>query len=176
MDVDDGFPDLRSIPDLLDLMEEVAARCEAAIDASRAPELFEEALRLGVEIRVPRMPDTDDELKRMLDAAREGPTFTTEEVLAHLAEARSRSDLLRRRFHKHLTYGRAAEAARMLAPGDDSMLSWERDATLATTYDGMHLATVTSAHGSATCRSRNEGLAMLGVVMRLHAQRELWIR
>ncbi len=112
----------------------------------------------------------------MLDAARKGPTYTTDEVFAHLEEARTRSELLRARLRDHLTCGRTTDAARMLSPGPDAMISWERDATISTRRDGGWFATATSACGDATCRAGDEGLATLGVVMRLHALRDLWLR
>lgn len=173
----DDMPDLRSVDELLDLMGRLATACGTEADPARAAALFEEAYRLALELRVPRMPDTDEDLARMIDEAREGATFTTDEVFAHLRESQARSDRLRTRYRKHLASGRTADAARMLVPGDECMLPWTGDVAVTTSArGGRSIAYAVSTRGTAACTSRDEGLAALGAIMRLHRHRDLWMR
>jgi len=173
----DHLPEPRPIADLLDLMERLAVRCGAVDDAMQATAQFVEAFGLAVELRVPRMPDKDEELARMLEAAREGPTFSTEEVFESLERSRARSERLDARYRRHLAAGRTTEAAHMLVPGGECMLSWTADVAVTTSQQDRHFhAYAVSTHGTVQCTSSDEGLAMLGAVMRLHRYRGLWVR
>lgn len=173
----EGLREIRSVPELLDLMERLAAECGERVDATRSTELFEEAVRLTVEIRVPRMPGTDEELARMLRDAARGPTYTMEEVSAHLDACRRRSDEQRREFRSRLSSGRWRDAAAMLQPGEDPMISWESHADVTVHAIGQgHEATVRRGDTVVDCTAQDPGLAVLGVVMRMHRWRNLWMR
>lgn len=174
---DDDLHDIRPIPELLRIMERIAVECEAGVEAVRMPRMFVEALHLCLEIRVPRMPDTDAELERMLKEASVGETFTTEEVIEHLARSQKHSEAQRAVFRVHLASGSTAEAARMLMPGPDQMIRWERDIAVEEGTNDDRRLTIARQNGrTVECRADDAGLAMLGVAMRMHAWTDTWKR
>lgn len=62
----DDLPGVRPIAEIKHAMADIAARCHDVDDDVAAAAIFEEALRLMLEIRIPRMPDTQDELADIL--------------------------------------------------------------------------------------------------------------
>lgn len=84
---DADFPELRSTAELLDAMKSLAERCAATVEKRDVATLLDEGLSLMLEIRVPRMPETEEELAEMLDTATDGPTYSTEEVMERMRES-----------------------------------------------------------------------------------------
>jgi hypothetical protein len=81
---DDGFPDLRDVDVLLGEAAALADACREGIDGDGLGRAYETALSIMLELRVPRMPESDDEWADVLRDAMDGPTFSSEEVYASL--------------------------------------------------------------------------------------------
>jgi hypothetical protein len=152
--------DLRSIPVILADMEAIADACAGTPSDDDLGPLFERALSDMLEIRVSRMPEDPDELRRMVLEAERGPGVPLDEAFerAHAHSEAFRRDL--EAYRASLADRDWDAAAAMLAdarPGG----GWLGDAR------------VTLDLGE----SRLPAAAMLASVMRMHGARpETWRR
>lgn len=182
MEANDEAYDVRPEAEIMREMEAVAIECETGPSEDRddARKPFDRALRLMLEMRVPRMPETDAELAAMLDEARGGDTYTTEQVFEHLEASGRRFARLRAEYDLHLSSGSWLEAARMLLPADgDRLVGWNerfRVDVAGGTGDAGFTATAQLSDGLVACTSPAEGTALLGAIMRAHSWRAAWHR
>ena len=167
---EDGHPEVRPVHEVLLAMGRLGRRCATATADGTAAELFDEALSLMLELRVPRMPDTDAELEAMIDEGSNGPWLTSEEVFAGLRESADRFAAFLARYRGHVAAGRWEDAARALMPaprGDG--VTWEGGPYDLDVTD--HGAAVVNAATGETAAGTGDGrgTAALSAVMAAHA-------
>lgn len=160
-------------------MRDLVEKCETGAREDEKPAMFEEALSLMLEIRVPRMPDTEKELSRMLREAENGPTLTTEEVWANL-------DVHARRFqtwlcqYRHMIERRSwQEAANALAPSKTpGAPKWHgKQCRLLTSDGGEAEAAIIRGDNKIEETAPEPELAVLGAVLRAHTEwYDIWRR
>lgn len=183
-DEDGGFdiPDVRPIGEIVALMRDLSDRAEAAVDDEGAADMFGEGLSLMLEIRVPREPDTDEELAAMLnDRMEEGPTFTMEEVEQHLMENRIAFTIFLERFDAAIASGVWNTAGTMLLPSKGSGAQEWGDGpyvpNVAMAADGSAVTTIRHGEAEVSGSSRIAGLSVLAAVMKAHVEwKGIWLR
>ena len=165
--------DIRPIDEIRTIMRGMADRCEKGVPNEEVKPLFDEALDLMLEMRVPRMPSDDEALRTMIgDAASDDDAGVTtqeafDELRVHgLTFARRVAD-----YREALSTEEWKDAAEMLMPHDGGMITWEGGPyTLETVGDGtVHRVEIERAEGaSMVATAGNEGLAMLAALLRAH--------
>jgi hypothetical protein len=174
---DDPTP-LRSITALRSDISDLMTRCGSQTGHDTVRGIFDRALSALLEIRVPRMPDTAEELQAMIEEGRNGPTFSTEEVFAHLD--RTRRDFARflKCYRADLAAGRWQRAAEALMPAPrGSGIVWE-GGPYEMTIDGAD-AVIRDAGTGRTVSGRGclPGTAALCAVLAAHLEwPEIWKR
>lgn len=149
-------------------MLELAQACETGIDETKA--LHQEVISLILELRVPRMPESDQDLARMLERAGRGPFVDAKTALERIrSHGRMFEDFLamHRALCDHDDWNGAAE---MLLPGRDAhegapdwpdgiqFQTWERENTHVTLlHDESHVV-----EGRASVRS----LSILAAILK----------
>jgi len=172
--MDDGIQDVRAVAEVKAEMLAIADRCEGHDPEDRDLGMMaERGLSLVLELRVPRMPDSDEELAAMLARSEDGPTYSSDEVFERLREHSATFGRFLARFRTMVAEGDLEGAARCLGPeGGEGSLEWrgpqasigiEREGSVAT-------ATVSRDRKQEICTSRRDGAALLGAVMRCHAR------
>lgn len=171
---DQDYPNVRPIAEVVDEMLSIAARCEEMTpDTMIAGEMAGHALTLVLELRVPRMPDTPEELAEMMADAGEGPTYSSEETFERL---RRHSDVFAQfldRFRAMVADGRIEDAALCLGPNPpEGAPKWQgAPASIATAESrGIFTVTIARAGRMEECTAADRGLATLGAVLRCHAR------
>lgn len=176
------FPEIRSIPEILDAMMDLSRRATIVSDETEAAPLFNEALSLMLEIRVPRMPEDPAELQAILEKTQEDPTtYTMEEVERHLEEHRRAFTAHLERFERALSTRTWNTAASMLLPsGDMGAPAWGGGPyrpTFRIADDGSGEALIRNGDARVEAKAPIAGLAGLAAVMEAHiAWREIWAR
>lgn len=179
---DIGFPDVRSVPEVLDAMMDLSRRATIATDESEAAPLFNEAVSLMLEIRVPRMPDDPAELQAMIEESRDDTTtYTMEEVERHLEEHGRAFTAHLDRFERMLAAKAWNTAATMLLPSDDiGAPAWSGGPyrpTLRIADDGSGEALIRNGDAKVEAKAPIAGLSMLAAVMEAHiAWKGIWQR
>jgi hypothetical protein len=176
---DDGYhPEVRPIAEVLASMEAIRLRCGRPMSDDDRKRDFDDALGLLLELRIPRMPDTDEELAEMLLSSSDGPTYTTEEVFERLdAHQRTFSRYLSK-YRAAVAEGRLAEAARALLPAVDGGIRWEAGPYAVDMSGEGARSTMRNGQGE---RVEGEGVddatALLAAIMAAHvAWRDAWWR
>jgi len=183
-EVEHGFelPEVRSVPEVLDAMMDLSRRSTVTTDESEAPALFNEAVSLMLEIRVPRMPEDPAELQAMLDESREDrTTYTMEEVERHLEEHGSAFTAHLERFDEALASRSWNTAAAMLLPSRDiGAPTWGGGSyrpTIRIAEDGSGEALIRNGEARVEAKAPVAGLAVVAAVMEAHiAWKGIWLR
>jgi predicted transcriptional regulator len=176
-----GFPELRSLDELLDAMRGLAEACSTTTEPEQARALFDEGLSMMLEIRVPRMPETEEELAAMLAEARDGPTFTTEEVMERMEASGAAFQTFLGRYRADVEGGVWTSAATRLLPSRTSGgPEWSGGRVVnkvELAEDGSGRTTLTRDGSKVTCAARIGGLSILGAVMLAHVEwHSVWKR
>jgi hypothetical protein len=176
--VDDAHragPDVRPVREIREIMRGMADDCEGGAVAD-VPEVFRQALSLMLEMRVPRMPDTEDDLRRMLDdaVADTRPGMSGEDVMAEMREHGVVFQRFLADYREALSVEDWAQAAEMLTPGNDyGAVSWEAGPYGCETETvGTHTRfTIERADGEVVVAvADDEGLARLAGLLRAHGE------
>lgn len=178
---DGGFPAVRSERDVLAAMRLLAQRCGEATSSTDPRPFFEEGLSLMLEIRVPRMPDTDEELAAMIDEAHEGPFLSADEAFERLREHSASFEAWLKHHRDLVDRGAWNCAGSGLAPSHDpGSPRWHgTPCLLSIRMDGEGGGSAVMRHDGATVEASSPiaGLAMLGAIMLAHdAWHEVWRR
>lgn len=178
---EDEMPELRSIPDLIEEMRVMAECCSNTLDPNMAKGIFEQCLSIMLEIRVPRMPETDEELAEMLASSESGPTFTTEEVIEHMRRGAKDFETFMEAFNRDIQGGFWTSAATRLLPsarGGGPQWSGDRIVNkVELADDGSGRTTLTKGASKVQCSAYIGGLSILGAIMLAHVEwHSIWKR
>lgn len=178
---DMDMPDLRSIDVLLCEAESLSERYREGLSDQEMTESFEQALSIMLELRVPRMPETEEEWAGILKDAMDGPTASSEEVFAALT---ARSGLFAnalKRYRESVNDHEWMRAVSMLlANGEDRLISWNGHHVVLEDDGTRCTATVNAPDGSQTVHTMSatsEEGAALAMLLDIHrVDREVWRR
>jgi hypothetical protein len=178
--IDEAY-DIRSIDMLLNEARTLSERCRHGLSDDRMAEAFEEALSIMLELRIPRMHETDEEWVDMLRDAMDGPTASSEEVFTNLSVHSGLFEEALKRYRAAVKNHEWMQAVSMLlVTGDGRLISWNgHDMALAD--DGTRcIASVTGPDGAEAVHSASatsEEGAALAMLLDLHRLEErIWKR
>lgn len=111
------FPDVRAVGTVLAEMAALADECRSVTDEDRIGHIYERALRLVLELRVPRMPDDPADLKAMLDECQRDDAvgMSTEQVFEELDRQRRTFTSFLEDYRRVVAGGRWTTASTMLS-------------------------------------------------------------
>lgn len=171
----DDLPDLppvRPVAEVISEMRSIAAMCAHTAEATSA-DPFHRALSLILELRVPRMPETREELAEMLATRNDGPALDSEETFRQLRIHSAQFEAFLDQYRGALKRKNWEGAVALLAPpGNTGAPQWRGPASTISTNRAENDITATIEHGDAQvhCTSRCMSLAMLGAIMTAHAE------
>lgn len=177
----DELPELREVDALISDARDLAQRCALDQPADQVAAMLESGLSIMLELRVPRMPEDPADLAFMLDAAMDGPTYSTEQVMEHLRTSGDAFSMYLDRFRRDVACESWTSAATMLLPSKSpGAPAWGGGPIvnrIALTESGGGTVTLKRGDDSVECSSPIGGLAILGAVMLAHAEWEvIWRR
>lgn len=110
--------EVRSEAEIIKAFRDLAEECEKRSNPEDIPDRFQEAYVLMLEARVPRMPDSQEELQEMLDAAINDPrpSVPAEEAFASIKAGLDARLSFKGRFDAQIAAEAFESAAMMLAP------------------------------------------------------------
>lgn len=168
------LPNVRPIPVVLSDMADIAAACGDPVDDADAAALFGRSLSLLLELRVPRMPDTEEELREMLASDGDAPSHSTEEAFRLLDAHRAIFTAFLERFRSLVAQGRWEDAAMQLMPQSEG-IAW-KDASCTLVVEGRR-AVVTRGDGRRIQSSATGRMSALAAIMQAHiAWPDIWRR
>jgi len=175
------WPELRSIDVLLVEAGGLSEGCREGLSDLAMAEAFGQALSIMLELRVPRMPDTEEEWAGILTDATEGPTASSEDVFKALeAHSRMFADTLKR-YRETVNHHEWMRAVSMLlSNGEDRLISWNGHHVVLEDDGTRCTATVNAPDGSQTVHTMSatsEEGAALAMLLDIHrVDRGVWRR
>lgn len=179
---DDDLPDVRPIPAVRRDMLEIVGRCAAGMDDAQMATTLERALSLMLEIRVPRMPGSAEELRLMLVHDEDDDlAMSTDEVFTRLERHRQEFALYMETYREGIAQGDWLATARMLMPATSARGVQWGGGTYVLEIVSNNNAIITRTEGAKSrlveSRGKGRGAAALAAIMTAHCEwRGIWFR
>jgi hypothetical protein len=154
---------IRSIKEILDRMKEISQSLKDDISDDLVEKLFNESLSLMLEIRVPRMPETKEELKDILESSMSGETYSAEEVFIRIRKSAILFNAWKEEYSQAVESHNFEKAANLLLDKERGP-SWQRHPDIRRLESGIYQL----SPEKITFESRRDGMALLGAMLILH--------
>lgn len=167
-----GYPDVRPIDAVVCDMETIAIACENDAQLPTADQ-FERALSLILELRVPRVPNTNEQLIDLLQQPDDEPSLDTKEVFRRLQIHANEFSVFLASYRAVISSSDWDAAVQHLTPtGISGAPAWEGAACrIQVRPNGDRtIAEIDDGNRQVQCISPVPALATLGAVMRAHAR------
>lgn len=155
--------EIRSIESILLRMHDISESLKDDIPDDLIEKYFKETLSLMLEIRVPRMPETKEELRVLLEDAMSGESYSSEEVFRRLREHARSFNSWKEDYNQAVMSHDFKRAAKYLIKGEPGP-SWQKLPEI--TYLDSGICRLNA--DSILFETRHNDTALLGALLILH--------